>query len=173
MKLNLGCGNNILSGWDNHDMDVDLTKPIPYADLSVQKIFAEHVIEHLTSAEMMNFFSECYRILQPGGILRVVFPDIEQTHERTTEEYVKFARTYIPDSLKNLPMVHWHALSRCHGHKQMLTKGLIIHSLSGFPFSCISPAQLYLFNGEPVDGHHNAIGKAYHELESVAVEAIK
>ena len=173
MKLNLGCGGNSLPGWTNHDMDVDLTRPLPYSDLTVSKIFAEHVIEHLTSSEMMDFFSECYRVLEPTGTLRVVFPDIEKVHLHTTEEYVKFARTYIPDTMKDLPMTHWHSLARCHGHKQMLTENLILYSLASFPFKKICTAPLYFFDGEPVDGHHKAIGNAYHELESVAVEAFK
>lgn len=173
MKLNLGCGANRLHGWQNHDMDVDLSKPLPYANQTIEKIFAEHVIEHLTSAEMMYFFEECYRVLKVGGVLRVVFPDIEQTMTRSTEEYVKFAMTYVPMEYRSLPMTAWHSLARCHGHKQMLTQNLIHCSLQSLPFSIVCNAPLYTFDGELVDGHHKAIGKPFHELESVAMEAVK
>jgi len=38
-KLNLGCGGNILDGWENHDMDLDITKPLPYDGNSIDFIF--------------------------------------------------------------------------------------------------------------------------------------
>jgi predicted SAM-dependent methyltransferase len=62
-KLHLGCGDNHLEGWQNHDRDVDLTKPLPYESNSVKAIFTEHVIEHLTTHEAVNFIKECYSCL--------------------------------------------------------------------------------------------------------------
>jgi predicted SAM-dependent methyltransferase len=61
-KLNLGCGGNILAGWENHDMDVDITKPLQYEDNSIDFIFIEHCVEHTTTPDAVRFFAECLRI---------------------------------------------------------------------------------------------------------------
>ena len=69
-KLHLGCGFQILKGWDNIDnvprtkgiIIHDLTKPLSYAENSVDFIFNEHFIEHLTDGEGFNFLKECFRV---------------------------------------------------------------------------------------------------------------
>ncbi len=56
MKLNLGCGEEVLDGWENYDLysedkrvkKLDLTKlPLPFEDNSVDAIRLFHVLEHL------------------------------------------------------------------------------------------------------------------------------
>jgi SAM-dependent methyltransferase len=89
MKLHLGCGSNILPGWDNHDKDVDLTKPLPFADDSFDFIFTEHVIEHLSPVDGWRFFIEARRVLKDGGIIRTAFPDPARIVRRYTKEYLE------------------------------------------------------------------------------------
>ncbi|NBW21092.1 MAG: methyltransferase domain-containing protein [Caulobacteraceae bacterium] len=76
MKLNLGCGGNILQGWENHDSDLDISKPLPHEDNSIDFIFAEHVCEHLTTPDVVRFFMEAYRILKDGGTIRIAVPSV-------------------------------------------------------------------------------------------------
>lgn len=40
-------------------------------------IYHSHVLEHFTRTEAREFIGECRRVLEPGGILRVVVPDLE------------------------------------------------------------------------------------------------
>jgi len=47
---------------------------LSYADNSVDKIFSEHVIEHLDRADTDQFFSECQRMLRSGGELEMFLP---------------------------------------------------------------------------------------------------
>ena len=49
---------------------------LPFKDSSVKCIFSSHFIEHLTFEESINFLKECYRVLRPDGILRIICPDI-------------------------------------------------------------------------------------------------
>ena len=49
----------------------------PFADGSVQFVYSEHMIEHvLPSGGGVNFLREAWRVLAPGGLLRVVTPDL-------------------------------------------------------------------------------------------------
>lgn len=86
LLVNLGCGHRPLSGWVNVDIargswvDVvwDLRAGLPFVNESCSAIFSEHVIEHLTSEDGERLLRECYRVLQPGGVLRVSTPDAER-----------------------------------------------------------------------------------------------
>lgn len=83
MKLHLGCGPHIKPGWQNLDLEpgfggirFDLTRPLPHGDNSADVIFSEHFIEHLTREQAVRFLKECYRVLKPGGTLRLTTPDL-------------------------------------------------------------------------------------------------
>ena len=52
---------------------------IPHADRSVDVIYSSHMIEHLDRREAKGFLSECRRVLKPGGLLRIVVPDLRIT----------------------------------------------------------------------------------------------
>lgn len=85
IKLHLACGPNIVKDWVNIDiLDKkgitihDLTKPLPYKDSSVDAIFHEHFIEHLSKAEAEAFLRDCYRVLKLGGIMRIGWPDLKK-----------------------------------------------------------------------------------------------
>lgn len=55
----------------------DLTKPFPWTNSSIDIIYSSHTLEHLNKEDGMNFLKECYRILKPGGFLRIVLPDLK------------------------------------------------------------------------------------------------
>jgi predicted SAM-dependent methyltransferase len=81
--INIGCGPNFLAGWINVDIarsqgvDIvwDLRQGLPFASESCLAIFGEHVIEHMTKTDAKPLLRECYRVLQPEGILRLSTPD--------------------------------------------------------------------------------------------------
>jgi predicted SAM-dependent methyltransferase len=74
-----------MKGWLNTDMDpksreivfLDATKPLPFKDYNFNYVFAEHCIEHLTYNEGLCMLRECYRILKPGGRIRIATPSLE------------------------------------------------------------------------------------------------
>lgn len=58
------------------DLELDLSKPIPFPDSSVSMIYSSHLIEHFAyPSPMQDLLSECYRILIPGGVFSVAVPD--------------------------------------------------------------------------------------------------
>jgi len=64
-------------GWNPSIYCHDVRKPFPFQDNFFIAIYASHLLEHLYLEQGKKLLKECYRILQPGGILRMVVPDLE------------------------------------------------------------------------------------------------
>jgi SAM-dependent methyltransferase len=87
--LNLGCGGRFHPAWVNLDMRPqhasvrahDVTAPLPFPDQSFDAVYHAHLLEHLPRAGARAFVGECFRVLKPGGVVRVVVPDLEQITE--------------------------------------------------------------------------------------------
>jgi SAM-dependent methyltransferase len=93
--IQLGCGSFPLpSPWENYDREVDITKTLPFPDGSVRFLFAEHVIEHISFEHARRFLTECHRVLEPGGVLRLAFPDVTR-FVGDSEEVVSRRATYL------------------------------------------------------------------------------
>jgi SAM-dependent methyltransferase len=60
----------------------DIVKGLPVAADSVQGLYASHVLEHLTLADCLTALSNSYRILRPGGVFRMIVPDLCARAER-------------------------------------------------------------------------------------------
>lgn len=83
--LNVGCGSRFLNNWTNVDFvssnkDVvacNILKGLPFRDETFSVVYHSHLLEHLNPKQAESFLKECYRILEFGGILRVVVPDLE------------------------------------------------------------------------------------------------
>jgi SAM-dependent methyltransferase len=63
----------------------DLRKGIPAASNSVDAVYHCHVLEHIDRDAVPDFFAEVLRVLRPGGIHRIVVPDLE-AHMRLYRE---------------------------------------------------------------------------------------
>lgn len=57
---------------------MDLTKPLPLDPCSVEAVFSSHVMEHLFADEVDRLVGELARVMVPGGVCRVVVPDLEE-----------------------------------------------------------------------------------------------
>jgi predicted SAM-dependent methyltransferase len=85
--VNIGCGPFGQEGWVNLDlfpapgvtMRTDARWGLPLADGAARGIHVEHYFEHLEpTIERPRFLADCRRCLQPGGILRIVVPDLRK-----------------------------------------------------------------------------------------------
>ncbi len=56
----------------------DMTYGIPLPDESVDYVFSSHFLEHLTKAGGEQLMTETLRVLRPGGVVRILVPDLEQ-----------------------------------------------------------------------------------------------
>jgi Methyltransferase domain len=55
---------------------LDATTTWPLESSSVSHVYADNVIEHITLDAARRMLAESYRCLQPGGVIRLVTPDI-------------------------------------------------------------------------------------------------
>ncbi len=56
----------------------DLRRGIPFPDRSVDVVYHSHMFEHFDRSVAPIFQREVLRVLKPGGIQRIVVPDLEQ-----------------------------------------------------------------------------------------------
>lgn len=81
--INLGGGSHISDDFLTVDVDpradcyVDLTKPLPFEDSSIDAVFCEEAIEHLSKADGLAMLIECARIMKPGAKIRITTPDLD------------------------------------------------------------------------------------------------
>lgn len=88
LRIDFGCGQNCTVGQDGVkyvgvdfvacpgvDVVHDLTVfPYPFEDNSADEIVSNHFVEHLTGEDFMKHMDECWRILKPGGKMKLVHP---------------------------------------------------------------------------------------------------
>ncbi len=160
LKLNIGCGTSGIEGWVNIDNSpsvllsrlplgrrifhtpdwprdvrrLDVRKCIPYPDSSVSCIYSSHTFEHFTYEESRGVAQECFRVLRPGGILRIVVPDLgimvrdylaDTADPMASHRFV--SRLLLTTGVRD--MVH----AGAH-HKQMFDARSLAHMLQGAGF---------------------------------------
>jgi predicted SAM-dependent methyltransferase len=88
MKLNVGCGHDYLDGYLNVDISADSladavmeAHDLQVTSAAVDAIVAAQLIEHLGFFKGKYFLSECFRVLRPGGTLRLETPHPERSFE--------------------------------------------------------------------------------------------
>ncbi|HZI20719.1 MAG TPA: methyltransferase domain-containing protein [Pyrinomonadaceae bacterium] len=83
--LNLGCGTRFHPAWTNLDFEAaapgvlahDLRRGIPFPADTFEFAYHSHVLEHFPREGARRLLAECRRVLRPGGVVRVVVPDLE------------------------------------------------------------------------------------------------
>jgi predicted SAM-dependent methyltransferase len=84
--VNIGCGAYFDPRWINLDgapLDSrveqhDCRENLRFADGSVDAAYSSHLVEHLSPKFALHFLQECFRVLKPGGVLRLATPDLEK-----------------------------------------------------------------------------------------------
>lgn len=63
----------------------NLRKGIPYPASTFDVVYHAHFLEHLRRPHAAAFLKECQRVLKPGGVLRVVVPDLSYYFHQCSE----------------------------------------------------------------------------------------
>jgi len=101
LQLHIGSGPYNLAGWINLDifpaqLSTNVLWGLPFTDGQCRFVFLSHLLEHLFyPTDASALLEEIHRILAPGGVVRIVVPDIEQClrayRENNTEFFEKRA----------------------------------------------------------------------------------
>lgn len=86
---------------------VDAAKGFPHPDQSVNAIYSSHMLEHLDVEEAKHFLSEAYRVLETGGVLRIVVPDLRKLSNAYLEDgdADKFIRNSLLTTMRPISLV--------------------------------------------------------------------
>jgi SAM-dependent methyltransferase len=117
LYVQYGCGTWAPEGWQNFDVTPalfvqnipvigkrlapirfpksvrygDIRKGLPLADGSADAVYCSHVLEHLSVEDMRRALLNTLKILRPGGVFRLVIPDLRPAAE-------KYVRSTEPDA---------------------------------------------------------------------------
>ena len=144
INLHFGCGEIRLDGWANVDLvgagaaDFlwDLRNQLPFPDGSVDAIFHEHLLEHLSYWQGVTLFRECRRLLREGGVLRLGVPDFG----RYARDYVR--RTGFIEEVRGgrpTPLLALAEIAYCYQHVSMWDAETLV---SLFVASGFSPVEV-------------------------------
>lgn len=84
LQLHIGSGPYNLDGWINLDiypaqLSTNVLWGLPFTDGQCRYVFLSHLLEHLFyPTDANSLLEDIYRILRPGGVVRIVVPDIAQ-----------------------------------------------------------------------------------------------
>ena len=103
LKLHVGSGTVRLDGWvsidleTTADLNLDLREGLPFADGAARLVYNEHLIEHITVDEGRRCLADWFRVLEPGGVLRIATPDLEYVVERYQNSWKDQAWLQLPE----------------------------------------------------------------------------
>lgn len=93
-QVHIGCGVIRFEEWvnldykkhDATDFVLDVMKGLPFEENSCHLIYHEHFLEHLTTDQADFFLKECYKILMPGGCMRIAMPSLEEVIKKYSSQ---------------------------------------------------------------------------------------
>jgi predicted SAM-dependent methyltransferase len=144
-KLQLGAADKPLPGWLNTDLHdygrrdivfLDARRRFPLPDGSFDLVYSEHMLEHLTYADGQRCLRECFRVLRPGGTVRVATPSLQRLAGLygggdLQERYVRWAAaTLEPELQAPLPGAVVNNFFRSWGHEFIYDPETLRHALT-------------------------------------------
>ncbi len=185
--LNFGAGPNQLpEPWQNLGPTHDIRKRLKFENNSAEAILAEHVIEHVPFLQVLGFLQECLRVLEPGGVLRIAFPDVGRFLTSSSLEFaLNQAALRYAEGLSTRPGMELPsgALEKARaalrqmltgwGHQTAWTEHSAAGALLVVGFSHVFRREYGHGVLKRVDGHHRDVGPELALLESTILEAQK
>lgn len=116
--------------WPSNVLRLDLRRPLPFPTGVFEAVYSSHTLEHLYRTQAESLVRECFRVLQPGGVCRLVLPDLEAAVRRYLTRLSGGAAGGAGDQLMEELLVHpasppvgllgwYHRVLGFHQHKWM------------------------------------------------------
>lgn len=198
-NLHIGCGPHCLSGWLNTDINrvlsnvyyLDATRKFPFENETFDFVFSEHLIEHLGFQGAKNMLCEAFRILKPGGVLRIATPDIQflfELYQHREDPKVKSylawsASAFYPDVYdyfkENISFSSPFIISyffRNWGHQAIFDQETLSYMLRESGFSHVASCSIGNSSYSELCGlesHGKSIPAWANEMETMVLEAYK
>jgi predicted SAM-dependent methyltransferase len=191
-KLQIGAQSNSIHGWLNVDIlpkdhavaYMDATEKFPISDNAFDYVFSEHMIEHISIDDGEFMMKECYRILKPGGKIRIATPDLEAVVKVFTTPDVPEHKAYIKFYIDRFwngkypydPVYAVNKMFYDFGHRFIhsehsltaLFKSAGFKNIRKFDIGKSDDPQL-----QNVEQHAAEIGEANNRLETIVMQAEK
>lgn len=176
--VQFGSGSLLLpSPWRNYDRDVNIAEPLDrvlFPDASVDIVFAEMLLEHVSHHQAWAFLEECYRILKPNALIRIVIPDFEMSWTLKDPDWLRVNQgvTHNDGSLKD----QMKSILMAHGHQGLWTSRLLQCVLEAIGFKDTAIHRAGESNRPELRGleqHWHSVGKAVALSESGCVEGVR
>ena len=68
--------------WSTEIFLHDLRRSLPWHDDDARAIYCSHTLEHLSVDAGRRLLAECYRVVAPDGVVRIVVPDLRRCVDR-------------------------------------------------------------------------------------------
>jgi predicted SAM-dependent methyltransferase len=90
LKFNLGAGNKPLPGYNNRDIKTGHPcYPLEhFNDEVADEVRASHLLEHLSFREANEAMIEWFRVLKPGGVIKIAVPDVQKALAATDGKHL-------------------------------------------------------------------------------------
>jgi predicted SAM-dependent methyltransferase len=189
-KLHLGAGTTPLEGWLNTDLRpgrprivfLDVREAFPLPDRSFDYVFGEHLIEHVTLEEGFDCLRESFRVLRPGGRIRVATPSLEQLAglfrpDKTAEQraYIEWATdSFLPQVGAYEPGFVVNNFFSSWGHRFIYDRSTLAHVLERVGFGDVrafAPGESDTPELGGLESHGAVIGDAANRFETLVLEA--
>lgn len=191
VRLMIGSGPSQLDGWLATDLlpsrpDVvflDAGEPFPFGDATVDRIHSEHMIEHVDHAIGARMLAECFRILKPGGRIRLLTPDFDRVIALVDAppEVIDLARASdlrngIDPDEAGKPIYAVNRLFSGYGHRFLYTEEALTAALTRVGFTAIRRFPVGDTEDDDfatVDQHGNHISADWNDYQTLVLEADK
>jgi len=190
-KLHLGACDNILAGWLKTDSTpassgivfLNAVCRFPFSNNVFAYVFSEHMIEHVPYSAGAAMLRECFRVLRPGGRIRIATPDLRKLAALATIEgdqrngrYTDWALSY-----NNLPRIGTAScfvvnhFVRSWGHEFIYDEDTLSATLTGAGFESVRRCEpgiscdVELSN---LEHHDRVVGFENNQFETMVLEAV-
>lgn len=192
VRLMIGSGPSKVEGWLSTDilpsrpdvMLLDATKDFPIESGTVDRIHSEHMIEHVDHPHGRTMLAECFRVLKPGGRIRLATPDLDRVLALTgtvdpevTEMMVRSNERHgIVDERSTDPIYSMNRLFSGYGHRFLYTEPVLRREMEAAGFIEIERFDVGASNDPEfteVERHGEQIEADWNRYQTLVLEATK
>lgn len=189
-KLQVGCWPYLREGWMNTELygskeliPIDLLKPLPIPNSTIDYIFSEHVHEHFSFDQGQQMLREYFRVLRKNGKVRIATPNLKflidlynDKKTKTQQDYIKWSSDEFIDQSVYIDTFVINNFVRAWGHQFIYDFKSLKWALEQIGFVNIKeckPGESSDPHLKDLESHWKSTTQEFNNLETLVVEAQK